>query len=107
MSVRYAVVSKTGMNDPTKHLRAVDEDPASWATFADAKAAVVARAQVLRDFLEKSHCHYQVRCVSAAERYEVWFEYGPQADRELLPFRMLLEVHPHSVLGSHARARPA
>ena len=98
MSVRYAAVSKTGMNDPTKRLRAVDDQPASWATFADAKAAVVARAQILRDFLEKSQCRYRLRSVSAMDRYEVWVEYGPDAVDEALPFRMLLEVHASSVL---------
>ena len=105
MSVRYAAVSKTGMNDPTKRLRAVDDEPASWATFADAKAAVVARTQILRDFLEESQCRYRVRSVSGADRYEVWYEYGPDADEEVLPFRMLLEVHPRSVLPFEHRRR--
>jgi hypothetical protein len=104
MSVRYAAVSKTGMNDPTKRLRVIDDEATSWTTFADAKAAVVARAQILRDFLETSRCHYRVQSVSATDRYEVWFEYGPEADEEVLPFRMLLEVHPRSVLGLRAPA---
>lgn len=101
MSIRYAAVSKTGTNEPTKKLRAVDDQPASWVTFADAKAAVATRAQILRDFLEESQCRYRVRSVSGVRRYEVWFEYGPDAVNEVLPFRMLLEVSP----AQHAAAR--
>lgn len=92
MNVRYAAVAETGINGPAKKLRAIDDQPASWSDFADAKAATVARAHILRDFLEKSQCGYRMHSVSGAHHYEVWFEYGPDETEEVLPFRMVLQV---------------
>lgn len=106
MTVRYATVAMTGPNNPSRHLRSVDEDPASWDDFADAKAAVITRADVLREFLESSGCSFQTRSVSGESHYEVSFEYGPGSLEPALPFKMVLLVQKRTVGHRSRRASP-
>ena len=49
VSIRYTVMAMTGLSDPTKTLECLDQQPLYWDAFADAKAAVIARADMLRD----------------------------------------------------------
>lgn len=92
MRTRYAVIAMTGLNDPSKRLRNIERDVAFWDCFADAKAEAVARAVVLREYLDSSGRRYRVHSVSGPGHYEIWFEYGPGPFDPSLPFRTVLDV---------------
>jgi hypothetical protein len=92
MTTRYAAMALNGLNDPSKILRRADECPPMWETFADAKAAVVVRAEMLREHLASSGCRYLMRSTSAARHFEVSIEYGPRSDRAQRPFKVAFRV---------------
>lgn len=98
MSIRYAVLATTGINDPSKVLKCADESPVYWETFADAKAEVIARAEVVLDYLVSSERDYELHFESGDHHYEVWFEYGPASSGPSLPFKTALQVYKCTVL---------
>jgi hypothetical protein len=93
MSVRYTAMAMTGLNNPSQILQRADKHPPFWDAFADAKAAVIARAEILREFLDSSDCDYQTHSESGDHHYEVSFEYGPQSLDPSLPFRKVFHVY--------------
>jgi hypothetical protein len=93
MSVRYAAMAMTGLNDPSKILKCADEDPPFWDAFADAKAAVITRAEIVRKYLDSAACGYEMRSESGDHHYEVSFEYGPSSLDPPLPFKMVVHVY--------------
>lgn len=92
MSIRYAVLATTGLNDPFKKLKRTDERAVFWGAFADAKAEVITRAEAVRDYLVSSDRDYEMHSDSGDHHYEVRFEYGPASSEPALPFRMVLQV---------------
>lgn len=92
MSIRYTATAMTGLNDPSKTLKCADQDPLFWGAFAEAKAAVIARADILRKYLDSSDCDYQMHSESGDHHYEVSFEYGPQSLDPTLPFKVVFHV---------------
>ena len=105
MSVRYGTVAMTGLNDASKILKRADEHPRLWDAFADAKAALVVRAEMLRDHLDSSHCNYRMRSESGDHRYVVSIEYGPSSPDEDLPFRTVFHVYAQAAHSSNWRAQ--
>ena len=93
MSVRYTAMAMTGLNDPSKTLKCADKHPLFWDAFADAKAAVIARAEILREYLDSSDCDYQTHSESSDHHYEVSFEYGPPSLDPTLPFKKVFHVY--------------
>lgn len=93
MSIRYATMAMTGLNDPSKALKCADEHPHFWDAFADAKAALVARAEMLHDHLDSSKCSYRMRSESGDHYYEVSIEYGPFSPDRALPFKTVFHVY--------------
>jgi hypothetical protein len=93
MSIRYTAMAMTGLNDPSKILKCADEHPLFWDAFADAKAAVIARAEILREYLDSSDCDYQTRSESGDHHYEVSFAYGPPSLDPALPFKKVFHVY--------------
>jgi hypothetical protein len=92
MTVRYAAMATHGPNDPSKPLKCADQHLPFWATFADAKAAVVARAEILRAHLASSGCQYRMHSESDDHHYEVSFEYGPASGSSVRPFKVTFRV---------------
>lgn len=88
----YAAMAMTGVNDSTKALKNLDKHPLLWATFADAKADVVNRAERLRTYLDSAGCTYRMHSESGAHHYEASFEYGPSPHDPDLPFKMVFHV---------------
>ena len=103
MRIRYAAMAVGGPNDSSRALRRADHRPPTWATFADAKAAVVLRSEMLREELASSGCRYRVHSTSAAHHFEIAFEYGPRSDgaqpRFKVVFRVCAFVEDHELLG--------
>jgi hypothetical protein len=93
MSIHYATVALTGLNDPSKTLKCADAHPHIWEAFADAKAALVARAEILHEHLESSRCNYRMRSESRDHHYEVSIEYGPLSSDGALPFKTVFHVY--------------
>lgn len=93
MSIRYATMASTGLNDPSKALRCADEHPHFWNAFADAKAALVARAEILHEHLDSSRSSYQMRSQSGDHHYEVSIEYGPWSPDRALPFKAVFHLY--------------
>jgi hypothetical protein len=93
MSIVYATVAMTGLNDPAKALKCADKHPHYWDTFADAKAALVARAGLVYEHLDASKCRYQMRSESGDHHYEVSIEYGPRSRDSALPFKTVFHVY--------------
>jgi hypothetical protein len=100
MSISYATMAMTGLNDPAKALTCVDEHALVWDAFADAKAALVARAEILQDHLDSSRCSYRMRSASGDHHYEVSIEYGPSSPDHALPFRTVFHVYESTAHGS-------
>jgi hypothetical protein len=92
MSIRYATMAMTGLNDPSKTLKRADEQLHFWDAFADAKAALVARAEILHEHLDSSECSYRMRSESGDHHYEVSVEYGPLSLDRDLPFKTVFQV---------------
>jgi hypothetical protein len=92
MSIRYAVMAMTGVNDPSKMLKRAEKHPVFWDAFADAKADVVARADALREYLVSSGRDFEMHVDSGDHHYMVWFAYGPASPEPTLPFKMVLHV---------------
>lgn len=92
MDIHYAVLTATGINDPSQALAGAQEPPAVRDTFADAKAEVIARADAVLEYLVSTDRHYAMHVESRDEHYEVRFEYGPASAEPTLPFRLVLEV---------------
>jgi hypothetical protein len=93
MSIRYTAMAMTGLNHPSKILKCADKHPLFWDAFADAKAAVIARAEILREYLDSSDCDYQTHSESGDHHYEVSFEYGPPSLDPTLPFKKVFHVY--------------
>jgi hypothetical protein len=93
MSIHYATMALTGLNDPSKALKCADEHPHFWDAFADAKAMLVARAEILHEHLESSRCNYRMRSESRDHHYEVSIEYGPLSPDGALPFKTVFHVY--------------
>jgi hypothetical protein len=93
MSIHYATMALTGLNDPSKALKCADEHPHFWDAFADAKAILVARAEILHEHLESSRCNYRMRSESRDHHYEVSIEYGPLSPDGALPFKTVFHVY--------------
>jgi ketosteroid isomerase-like protein len=92
MRTRYAAMAVNGPNDPSKALKCADQHPPSWGTFADAKAAVVVRAEMLREHLAATESRYRMHSSSGDHRYEISFEYGTKSDHEGRPFKVTFRV---------------
>ena len=92
MTTRYAALALNGLNGPSKVLRRADELPPTWETFADAKAAVVVRAEMLRAHLDSLGCRYLMCSTSAARHFEVSIAYGPGSDHADHPFKVTFRV---------------
>ncbi|MGY2700728.1 MULTISPECIES: hypothetical protein [unclassified Nocardioides] len=92
MRIRYAAMAVSGPSDPSRTLKRADEHPPFCWTFADAKAAVVVRAEMLRLHLASSGSRYRMRSMSADHRYEVSFEYGPGSGTGGRPFKVTFRV---------------
>jgi hypothetical protein len=93
MSIRYTAMAMTGLNDPSKILKCADKHSFFWDDFADAKAAVIARAEILREYLDSADCVYHTHSESGDHHYEVSFEYGPPSLDPTLPFRKVFHVY--------------
>jgi hypothetical protein len=93
MSIHYATMALTGLNDPSKALKCADEHPHFWDAFADAKAILVARAEILHEHLESSRCNYRMRSESRDHHYQVSIEYGPLSPDGALPFKTVFHVY--------------
>jgi hypothetical protein len=93
MSIRYATLALTGLNDPSKTLKCADEHPHFWDAFADAKAALTTRAEILHEYLDSSNCSHQMRSESGDHHYEVSIEYGPLSLDPTLPFKTIFRVY--------------
>lgn len=93
VSIRFTTEALTGLNEPSRVLKRVGEHAVVRSTFADAKADVAARAEVLREHLHSISCDYQVHSTSGARLYEVRFDYGPSSSDPNLPFRTVVRVH--------------
>lgn len=93
----YTAMALTGLNDSARTLRRVDNRPVSRSTFAEAKADIVNRAEILRKYLDSAGCEYRMRSESGDYDYEVSFEYGPPSLDQALPFRMVFHVYRCSV----------
>ena len=93
MRNRYAAVAVTGLNAPVKALKRADKHPLSWGAFADAKAGVITRAEILHEYLDAAGCEYRMRFESGDHHYEVSFEYGPPSLEPTLPFKMVFRVY--------------
>lgn len=100
MSIRYATMAVTGLNDPSKALKCADERPHFWDAFADAKAALVTRAEILHEHLDSSRCSYRMRSESGYHHYEVSIEYGPLTPDRALPFKTVFHVYECTAHGS-------
>lgn len=95
MDIRYAILTATGINDPSRTLAIThDEAPNVRDTFADAKSEVIARADALLEYLVSTDRAYAMHVESRTEHFEVMFEYGPASAEPSLPFRMVLKVSP-------------
>lgn len=95
MDIRYAILTSTGINDPSGTLKGAYADvPNVCDTFADAKAELIARANALHEYLVSTGRNYAMHVDSRAEHFEVTFEYGPASSEPALPFRMVLKVSP-------------
>jgi hypothetical protein len=101
MSIRYAAMAMTGLNDPSKILKCADKHPLFWDAFADAKAAVITRAEIVREFFDSSACRYQMHSESGDHHYAVSFEYGPPSLDPTLPFKMVVHVYKCAVRYGH------
>jgi hypothetical protein len=97
MNTRYSAGAMTGLNNTSKTLKSADKHPAFWDAFADAKAAVISRAEILREHLDSSSCDYQMHSESGDHRYAVSFEYGPRSLDPALPFKTVFHVDPCTV----------
>ena len=105
MNNRYATMAMTGLNDPSKTLKCADESAHYWDAFADAKAALVARAEVLHEYLDAYKCNYHVRSESSDHQYEVAIEYGPLSSDLALPFRTVFRVFTCNAQGWHQKVQ--
>jgi hypothetical protein len=92
MDIHYAVLTATGINDPSRALASAQEALTVRDTFADAKAEVVARADAVLDYLVSTDRTYTMHVESRDQHFEVRFEYGPVSAQPTLPFRMVLKV---------------
>jgi hypothetical protein len=93
MSIRYTAMALIGLNGPTQRLTRAGDHQFVWDAFADAKAEVVGRAEILREYLESSDCGYEVHSESGSYHYEVTFEYGPPSLAPALPLKVVFGVH--------------
>jgi hypothetical protein len=93
MSIRYATIAMTGLNDASKTLKCADAHPHFWDAFADAKAVVVARAEILNAHLASSQCSYRMRSESGDHHYEISVEYGSVSLDRALPFKTVFHVY--------------
>jgi hypothetical protein len=103
--IRYAAMAMTGLNDPSAILKCVDDAPCVWSSFADAKGAAAARAEILHEYLDSSGCGYHVLTKSGSHHYEVAFEYGPTKLEVPLPFKMVFHVYRCAVVADRS-SRP-
>lgn len=92
MSIRYTTVAMSGLNDPSKRLSCADEHPLLWDAFADAKAAVAARVEIVHEHLDSSDCDYKMHSVSGDHHYEISFEFGPRSSDPALPFKLVFRA---------------
>ena len=92
MSIRYAVMVLTGINDESKMLNRVRRPSVYWEAFADAKAEAVACADELREYLESTDRRFEIRLASGEQRFEVRFAYGPSSRIPELPFQTVFDV---------------
>ncbi|SFD04637.1 hypothetical protein SAMN04487968_1275 [Nocardioides terrae] len=104
MSIHYAVMAATGVNDASKTLTNTSDDPLVCDTFAAAKEEVIARADHVLGYLVATDRNYAMSVESRDRQFEVRFEYGPASPEPDLPFQMVLEVCP-CVL-THGRVEP-
>ena len=103
MSIRYTAMAMTGLSGPTKTLECLDQQPLYLDAFADAKAAVIARAEMLREYLSSSNCNYRTHSESGDHHYEVSFEYGPPSVDGDLPFKKVFHVYKCTVWSGQAQ----
>lgn len=99
----YIAVAMTGLNDPTKVLRPVDEHALLFRSFAEAKADAIRRAENLREYFDSAGYEYRARSKSGDHRYEASFEYGPLSPDQTPRLKMAFQVYRCTV--AHGRAR--
>lgn len=99
---RYIAMAMTGLNDPAKVVRPVDEHAVSFVSFAEAKADAVRRAEALREYFDSAGYEYRAHSESGDHHYEAWFEYGPLSPAQTLRLKMVFHVFRCTV--THGRA---
>ena len=90
---RYIAMAMTGLNDPAKAPKPVDECALSFRSFAEAKADAVGRAEKLREHFDSAGYEYRVHSESADHYYEVAFEYGPRSADQTPRLKMVFHVY--------------